>query len=158
MIRQQRGVGMIEILVATLIFAIGLLGVAGMQVFTLKMNSNSEIRTRATLLASDIVERMRANPSQWNAYSMGTDECATAVAGSPSSTDVAALDRRQWCLRLARELPASEAEIVIANEVVTVNIRWQEREGRELVDADGAGTGSEQSTNEFVLRARLGNA
>lgn len=154
----QRGVGMIEVLVAVLIFAIGLLGVASMQVFTLKMNSNAETRTRATLLATDMVERMRANPGQWNAYNMSFAQCTAAVADTPSSTDVAALDRRQWCMNVGRELPDAQAAVDMANGVATITIRWEEREGRELVDGDGNSTGSERSSNEFVLRARLINA
>jgi len=158
MIGQQRGVGMIEILVAVLIFAIGLLGVGGMQVFALKMNTNADIRTRANLLASDMIERMRANPSQWDEYPMTVAECSSAVSDSPSSTDIAALDRSLWCQKLERELPEGEGAIDMANGVVTITLNWQEREGRETTDADGNGTGSELAEQEFVLRARLTNA
>jgi len=158
MIRQQRGVGMIEILVAVLIFAIGLLGVGGMQIFALKMNTNAEIRTRANLLAMDMVERMRANPSQWDEYPMTAAECSSAVSDSPSSTDIAALDRSLWCQKLERELPEGEGTIAMTNGVVTITLNWQEREGREITDADGSGTGSELAEQEFVLRARLTNA
>ena len=158
MIRQQRGVGMIEILVAVLIFAIGLLGVGGMQIFALKMNTNADIRTRANLLATDMVERMRVNPSQWEEYPMTSAECSSAVSDSPSSTDIAELDRSLWCQKLERDLPEGKGAIEMANGVVTITLSWQEREGRETTDTDGQGTGSELAEKEFVLRARLTNA
>lgn len=158
MIRQQRGAGMIEILVAVLIFAIGLLGVGGMQIFALKMNTNADIRTRANLLATDMVERMRANPSQWDEYPMTSTQCSSAVSASPSSTDIAAMDRSLWCQKLERELPEGKGAVEMSSGVVTITLNWQEREGRETTDADGNGTGSELAEHEFILRARLTNA
>ncbi|WP_375176777.1 type IV pilus modification protein PilV [Marinobacter mobilis] len=156
--RQQQGSSLIEILVAVLIFAIGLLGVAGMQVYSLKMNANSHIRTQANLLAQDMVERMRSNPFQRGAYAMSFSECTTAVTGNPSSADIAASDRRNWCRQLDRNLPAGQGSVDVDNGLVTITVRWQERAGREQVDGNGNGTGSEQSSHQFVIRARLDNA
>lgn len=153
--RHQRGASLVEILVAVLIFAIGLLGVAGMQVYALKMNSNSQTRTQANLLAQDMVERMRSNPVQQNAYGMSFSDCTTAVTGSPSAVDIAANDRRNWCLQLDRDLPQGQGAVAVDGGLVTITIRWQERQGREQLDADGNGTGSELGTMEFVMRARL---
>ena len=41
--RFQKGVSMIEVLVTTVLFAVGLLGVASLQVYGLKMNTLSLI-------------------------------------------------------------------------------------------------------------------
>lgn len=60
--RQESGFTLIEILVTVLVLSIGLLGLAGMQITGLRANMSSEARSKATLLASDIVERMRNNP------------------------------------------------------------------------------------------------
>jgi type IV pilus assembly protein PilV len=58
----HRGFTLIEVLVTLLIVAIGLLGLAGLQVTGLRSNLSSEARSQASLLANDIIERMRANP------------------------------------------------------------------------------------------------
>ncbi len=58
---RQRGIGMIEILVTVFILAIGLLGIAGTQFMSKRANYEAVQRTTATLLANDILERMRAN-------------------------------------------------------------------------------------------------
>ncbi|MDX1756229.1 MAG: type IV pilus modification protein PilV [Marinobacter sp.] len=152
---KQRGISMVEVLVTIVIFSVGLLGVASLQMFTLKMNNNADVRTRASLLAGDIVERMRAinDPSQWDDYVMSYDQCAEAITGSASN--VISEDRKSWCARVARELPGAQGSVAYSNGAAVVTIQWQEREGRELTDADGKGTGGEWSTSEFALRARL---
>ncbi len=62
MIREQRGFTLIEVLVAMLIVAVGILGVAGMQVVSLQQNRNALLRDQALQLGNDILDRMRANP------------------------------------------------------------------------------------------------
>jgi type IV pilus assembly protein PilV len=60
--RKHAGFTLIEILITVLVLSIGLLGLAGMQISGLRANMSSEARSKATLLASDIAERMRNNP------------------------------------------------------------------------------------------------
>lgn len=59
--RNQHGLGMIEVLVAALIMAIGILGFAAMQVRTLQEATNAQYRMQALALAGDLVARARAN-------------------------------------------------------------------------------------------------
>ncbi|BCX81035.1 type IV pilus assembly protein PilV [Methylomarinovum caldicuralii] len=56
-----RGFTLIEILVAVLVLAIGLLGLAKLQTFGLHSSHGANLRTQATLLAYDMTDRMRAN-------------------------------------------------------------------------------------------------
>ena len=59
---QCRGDTMIEVLVTVLILAVGVLGVAAMQVTTLKNLSSSHSSSVAEIFAEDFSERIRANP------------------------------------------------------------------------------------------------
>lgn len=155
--RFQKGVSMIEVLVTTVVFAVGLLGVASLQVYGLKMNTNADIRTRATLLAGDIVERIRANPGQWEEYNLGFNECAQAATRSTGeSISIVATDTRQWCRRMERELPQASGAVSVDGGVTTVTLRWLEREGR-VVGEDAQGNASELGNHELVFRARLSN-
>lgn len=57
----QNGFTLIEILITVIVLSIGLLGLAGLQINGLRANMSSEARSKATLLANDITERMRTN-------------------------------------------------------------------------------------------------
>jgi type IV pilus assembly protein PilV len=81
------GFTLIEVLVTIIIVSIGLLGLAGLQINGLRANMSSEARSKATLLASDIIERMRANPlgvdsEGYNGIHMTEDRCGGAL-GTP---------------------------------------------------------------------------
>jgi type IV pilus assembly protein PilV len=58
----QRGITLIEVLVAVLIFSIGLLGVAGLLVMSVRSNHAAYLRTQVTFLAQSMADRMQANP------------------------------------------------------------------------------------------------
>jgi type IV pilus assembly protein PilV len=64
----SRGFTLIEVLVTLLIFSFGLLAVAGLQTISKKANYDALQRTTASLLASDLVERMRSNGRMLSEY------------------------------------------------------------------------------------------
>ncbi len=55
----QRGVGLIEVLVAVLLMGTSLLAISALQVRSLQQNHEALIRTQANILAYDILERLR---------------------------------------------------------------------------------------------------
>ena len=67
-VRNQSGVGLIEVLISMLVISIGFLNIAGLQTAAKKSNFEAIQRTSATILARDIVEKMRANPISLNSY------------------------------------------------------------------------------------------
>lgn len=60
-VERQRGFSLIEVLVAVLVLAIGLLGLAGLQTRGLKASQSSYERSVATVYAYSILDAMRAN-------------------------------------------------------------------------------------------------
>ena len=58
---KQTGFTLVETLVALIVLSVGLLGVAGLQIFGLRGNLSASSRTQATYFADDIIDRMRAN-------------------------------------------------------------------------------------------------
>lgn len=59
--RHQKGATLVEIMVALVITMIGLLGFAGLQSRALVATEDGYLRTQASSLAQDIIERMRVN-------------------------------------------------------------------------------------------------
>jgi type IV pilus assembly protein PilV len=57
-----RGFSMIELLIAVLVLAVGILGVAGLQITSLQQNRSALFRAEASQAAMDILDRIRANP------------------------------------------------------------------------------------------------
>jgi prepilin-type N-terminal cleavage/methylation domain-containing protein len=60
---KQSGFSLVEVLVAMLVLAIGLLGLAALQTQGVRFNHDAYVRTNATSLAYDIVDKMRLNRS-----------------------------------------------------------------------------------------------
>lgn len=61
------GFTLLEVLVAILVLAIGLLGAAGAQVASLRARHGSALLSNGVQLASALADRMRANPAQLRA-------------------------------------------------------------------------------------------
>ena len=79
---RQRGFTLIEVLIALFVFAIGILTVAGLQIISKKSNYEAIQRTTATLIARDLVQRMRANdPEAWSNYLQ--EDLGNGTLGAP---------------------------------------------------------------------------
>ena len=61
--RRQRGITLIESLVAIVVAALGILGIVGVQMRTLTDTSSTVRRAQAIRLIEDLSERMKVNPN-----------------------------------------------------------------------------------------------
>lgn len=125
---RQRGAGLIEVMVAILVLAIGLLGIAGMQLVSLQNNHSAALRSQAVVLAYDALDRMRANR---DAAFIGN--YATAVGDlPPAGTTIEALDLQEWKGMLAT-LPSGAGAISSAvaggRTLFTVTVQWDDSRG-----------------------------
>jgi type IV pilus assembly protein PilV len=77
---RQRGVSLIEVLVAIVIFSVGVLGIALMQVKGAQYTKQSGARTVAVLQARSLAEAMRANPA--GVYGVPNLSAIPSVGGS----------------------------------------------------------------------------
>jgi type IV pilus assembly protein PilV len=59
--RAQRGMALIECLMALLIFSVGLLGLLGLEARVMNISTDSENRNRASMLASEVASQMWLN-------------------------------------------------------------------------------------------------
>jgi type IV pilus assembly protein PilV len=112
MINKASGFTLIEVLVAVVILAIGLLGLAGLQTATLRNNQSAYTRSQATQLAYDIADRIRANPlGNYNNQAATNNDC---VANTCTPTQMAGYDLAQWNSHLA-SLPSGTGIVCLDN-------------------------------------------
>ena len=152
----QSGFTLIEVLVSLLVLLIGLLGVVGMQLLSVQNNQGAYLRTQATYIASDFLDRVRVNKAGQDidsysdpnspfdtAASIPSDSagtCATS-AGGCTPAQLANLDLRELTSNFANVYSASNFQPVLpggraqVNKVVgaetveyTVTVFWDERD------------------------------
>ena len=127
------GVGLIEVLIAMLVLSVGVLGLLGLQTTVMRFNQAALYQTRATILAEDIMDRLRSNPTTVNAYISDLDsvapaytDCATSSANC-SLSDLAAYDLATWKNDVARILPDGKGQVAVVvgtPDVVVVTLQY----------------------------------
>lgn len=78
--RKQIGVGLMEVLVALLILAIGVLGFAALQYRAIEAASEGGSRVQAINLARDLAEKIRVNRDQLGVYTAAVSGNVTNIA------------------------------------------------------------------------------
>jgi type IV pilus assembly protein PilV len=135
---QQSGFTMVEVLVALIVLAIGLLGIAALYLNSLQAGRTAIYRTEAVALAADLADRIRMNRTAQAGYgSLFTDvevadaDCATT--GGCTDVELAATDLSNWKNALAQALPNGQGQVdvvlpVAAGEPTTylITVRWAE--------------------------------
>ena len=144
--RRQQGSGLLEVLIALLVFSTGLMGLLSIQLAGKKAGHEAAQRGVATALARDILERMQANPGYIRAYAInnaGDEEKPLPVPGihcervDCTPPQLATFDLWQWeslLLGAAEKqlgghnvggLLAPRGCIVRADGMVSVAISWR---------------------------------
>ena len=103
---------LIEVLVALLIFMLGVLGLVGLQGSMTRAQTESKLRADATYLASEVVGRMWSDLNNLASY---------------HGSSCASLDRcKEWQSKVASGLPGGSGTITldVPTGDVTVEIDW----------------------------------
>lgn len=114
---RQKGASLIEVMVAVLIFSIGMIGLAGLLVMATRANHGAFERTQVTYLAHNMANRMSANPvGVWSnkydstTYPVDTTTITDCSAGCTPTT-LAKHDQQLWSAQLKAFLPNPSATI-----------------------------------------------
>lgn len=143
--QRQRGITLLESLIALVISALGILGVVGVQMRTLSDTQTAVRRAQAVRLIEDLSERMRVNPNaltQIENYVSGFEQYAADdeppfdCAEECSPSEQAAYDVWAW-KQSVKNLPLGQASIFLAPGEATaadnrrqlgIIISWRENE------------------------------
>lgn len=135
--KQQKGVMLLEVLIALFIFAIGALGLVGMQGVSIKLTGEAKYRTEASLFADELVSQMWA------------DDRTNAVLVANYDSASGGVKYTQWkslIQAVGTGLPGSSGVnaptvVIDANNMATITIFWQAPE--------------EPAAHKYVTVARL---
>jgi len=97
---KHSGFAMLEVLISIFVLAIGLLGLAGLQLTNAQNNHSAQLRSQATLFAYDMLDRVRANPVAFGAGTYNLPgatvdaDCLTTTGCTPA--EMAGNDMYEW--------------------------------------------------------------
>jgi type IV pilus assembly protein PilV len=125
--RSAAGLSLIEVLIAVLILAVGLLGMAGLQAFSLKNNTSAYHRSQANTLIYDILDALRSNRATILAYTSSTQVLKLDDSPSGKATRLEA-DLAAWADNLAHYLPIGDGEVECgaSRGVCTITVYWDD--------------------------------
>lgn len=133
----QRGFTLVEAMVALVVLAVGLLGIAALYVESLSASRSALLRTQAVNLAADMADRIRANRVAGIAYAAGTADAGTETVACETtagctSAELAAHDVFRWKATATALLPGFQGEIDFTDalpDVYVITVSWSEPEG-----------------------------
>ncbi len=153
-VHSQRGISLIESMVAIVVMALGILGIVGVQLRTLSDTQTGVRRAQAIHLIEDLSERIKVNPNAllniggyemaWSTNPTGAPDCKATAC---TTADIIEYDLQEW-KRLVNNTLAPQANtaaaataltdatiFIPADETVASNrrqlgvmIRWRENE------------------------------
>lgn len=126
--RAMAGVGLVEVLVAVTILAVGLLGIAAMQATALRNRHSAVERSAAVVQTYAILERMRAN---YDVAANGGYDLAAMTCAAPTASDLVTSDLRDWIIALKDGLGPSACGQVIdcGGEDCRIIVQWDDARG-----------------------------
>ncbi len=157
--RANAGITLIEVMIAIVIFSIGLLGTAALTASSVRSNNVAYLRAQANFLTANMADRMAANhiPVWSNAFD-GSFNAATTItkdctAAAPCTGAERALrDAQQWGQMVGALLPNGLGTVACSpgarpagggrpapNGPCTITVQWSEQTDQE---ADGTLTQS----------------
>jgi len=140
--KDSAGFTLIELMVAVVIFAMGVLGLAAMQGQGLKFNSNAYERSQAVILAADMADRIRANldVAGNNALLYGAiggapaapaPSTCTGTGNTCSGAQMAAVDAYEWLSLIQQILPQGTGSVTCSTagacapgDTYTITVSW----------------------------------
>lgn len=154
----ERGVGLIEVLVTLLILSTTLIALSALQTRSLQFNQGAYFRSQANMLAYDMLDRIRVNDSlpadnvspkpvreSLSAYTMVETEAKNATA---ATSPLSAADKYQWLRSINASLPGAKGQITCDNDtrICQVAITWRELNSSGSEDEDAS---------KFTYEARI---
>ncbi|WP_342119244.1 type IV pilus modification protein PilV [Pseudoduganella sp. OTU4001] len=116
--RPTAGFTMVEVLVAVLLLAVGLVGALAMQAYAMRTRQETALQNEALQAAASLADRIRANAAQSSSYLGFDSEAPPAPAAPGTCTDtpcdtstLAARELDEFRQHLSASLPGARASV-----------------------------------------------
>ncbi|KTD08989.1 pre-pilin leader sequence (pilV) [Legionella gratiana] len=170
---QQKGFSLIEGLVAFMILAVGMLGIASMLILSSKANNSSYAKQQAVQSVYNIFDKIRANYQAAingnynisNINSMGAPilppQPGTMCNQSPcSNTQLAAYDTWYWLTYDVSKLPNGSGSITSTpgasgNTIITVTVQWDDSLAKNLVGTSNTQASTNPNYVQLSIQSQL---
>ena len=136
-LRRHRGVGLIEVLIAIVVVALGVLAISRLQTNMIRANQSALLRSEASFQVYNMLDRLRADrqAALAGAYDRGFATARPSAADCVDIPDYVALtlvvnETMEWLCALDN-LPAGAGAIAINGTIATVTVRWDDSRGQE---------------------------
>jgi type IV pilus assembly protein PilV len=149
--KHQTGSTLLEVLISVFVLAFGLLGVAGLQIASLRNSQSSLERAQAVFLTDSILDAMRANMDLTNPETPAVrNDYKGNHCTPPTPSSLAKRDLEFWVRNIQASLADTSAcgkvECIPGTTVCTITITWDDSRG---------GNGAEDSGMEVSNRSKL---
>lgn len=142
--QRQRGVGLVEVLVAVLVLAVGMLGVAAMQAMALRNNQSAVGRSAAITQTYAILDVLRIDSAR---STLGQYDIPAFACGVPDGGTFIQNELRNWVINTKKALGQYKRDLdfsdptdpdadnttcvrLVCNTIqCTVQIRWDDARG-----------------------------
>jgi len=130
--KRMQGFNLVEVLIALIIMSVGMLGIAGLYVYSMQAGRTALFRHQAVTLAGDVADRIRANPRAVGAYaSAGANNNCVGGGIDCTPAAMAANDIFLWQQQAVDTLPDGQVAVVFLDNDPTpptyaITVRWSE--------------------------------
>lgn len=130
--KNQQAFTLVEVMVAMVIFSVGLLGLAGLQSLGMQNNQTAYFRTVAIQQAYNMTDRMRNNIVAVNTGAYSALTTTTPAVGTNCVTNtctpaaLANFDHFEWNTNNAAQLPQGRGSVTLNAGQYVICIMWNE--------------------------------
>lgn len=127
--KYQAGLGLIESLIALLVISVGLLGIAALQITSMKQSSSAQFHSMAVWFNYEMTDRINANRVAFAQYdgidttSAPSKDCETSFC---SPADMVEADAEVWS-NMVSNLPSGKGVVTLQEDgSLLVSVMWDD--------------------------------
>lgn len=173
--QRARGFTLLEVMVAVLVVAIGMLGLAKMQALAVSSSQVSGSRSMVAMQASSLASAMHSGRGYWAVTTTAPASClitgntidsgcgalaTTAACGTSAATctdaQLAAFDLSEWAANMKTQFPSHKTTVACTSSATTpvsctIKVVWTEKTVAAVNQGDAAASAAASTDQIYIL-------